>query len=246
MRLTHLLKSLGQTLGFHVQRNHHNPAYTLMGLRREAFETVLDVGANRGQFAQAMLAEFPDATFHCFEPMPDAFQDLANWARGQSRVIPVQLALGEQVGNVEMNLHLAHDTSSSLLSTTRHGESVYPFVREQASRQVGITTLDHYLDSIPRPIGRAILKIDVQGYETQVLKGAPKALSQILACILEVNIDDLYEGQSKFSDIVRLMTDGGLRYAGNFDQVYGEDGRVIALDALFLRNRSGISSPVAR
>jgi hypothetical protein len=52
---------------------------------------------------------------------------------------------------------------------------------------------------------------------------------------LEVCLDPLYEEQAKFLEIAQLLQEAKFRYAGNLDQVYGEDGRVVFLDAVFLR-----------
>jgi FkbM family methyltransferase len=230
------LQGLAAKLGLHVVRNHRNPSHTLMGLGRFDFETVLDVGANSGQFAQEMRPRFPRATFHCFEPGPTAFKDLSAWAMTQRNVLPVQLAIGDKPGRLDLNVHTDHTTSSSLLATTSHKESLYPFVVAQSKVQVRMATLDHYISELAEPLrGQTLLKLDVQGYETPALRGATQTLSKVRACIVEVNIDELYEGQSRFADIVQLMSAAGLDYAGNFNQEFATDGHVIFLDAVFVR-----------
>jgi FkbM family methyltransferase len=237
MNLNLLMQRAAMRLGFYVVRRFRNPAYTLMGLGRYDFRTVLDVGANRGQFAQAMKPRFPRATFHCFEPTPAAFADLALWASTQTGVLPVQVALGEKRGALEMNLHLDHSTSSSFLRTTAHSERLYPFTSAQETLSVAIERLDDFVAALPTPLEDDILlKLDVQGYEAQVLRGAPIVLSRVRATIMEVSIDELYEGQSTFSELVALMNESRLRYAGNLNQEYAPDGRVIFLDAVFIRD----------
>jgi FkbM family methyltransferase len=236
MTLSQTLKTLAARFGFHVVRNYQNPAHTLLGLGRTEFRTVLDVGANTGQFARAMSSNFPRATFHCFEPTPVAFEALSTWASTQQRIIPVQLALGEHAGILDMNLHTQHSTSSSLLATSAHCEALYPFTAAQATISVRVERLDDYVAALRAPLaGELLLKIDVQGYEAQVLRGAPRIVSQVRACIVEVSLDELYHGQTRFTDIASLMQAGNLEYAGNFEQTYGDDGRVVSLDAVFAR-----------
>ena len=55
------------------------------------------------------------------------------------------------------------------------------------------------------------------------------------ACILEINLDRLYEDQADFQDLVNLLHSIGYRYIGNLDQTYAEDGHVIFIDSVFIR-----------
>ena len=83
--------------------------------------------------------------------------------------------------------------------------------------------------------GRTLVKMDVQGYEEQVIAGATSVLTHADACILEVIQDPMYEHQATFDGVYQQLTKLGLRYAGNLDQQYADDGRVIWLDAVFIR-----------
>jgi FkbM family methyltransferase len=235
-KISRTAQRLASRFGFHLLRNHRYPAHTLMGLQRAKFGTVFDVGANSGQFARIMHPRFPAASFHCFEPTPAAFTTLSAWAATVPRVVPVHAALGEVAGTMAMNLHTDHDTSSSLLATTAQNEALYPFMAAQSKIDVKVMRLDDYVAGLAAPLaGDILLKLDVQGFEAPVLRGAPKLLAQVRACITEVNIDELYQGQSRFADIVALMTAAGLQYAGNFHQEYDTDGHVIYIDAMFQR-----------
>ncbi len=236
MTLPRTLKLLAAKMGYHIVRNSQNPAHTLMGLGRFDFGTVLDVGANAGQFAGEMRPRFPRATFHCFEPTPTAFDQLSQWAATQQRVIPVQRALGDQPGSLEMNVHEEHNTSSSLLPTTALCETIWPYTAAQRKVTIEVQCLDEYVAGLSTPLeDNILLKLDVQGYEIQVLRGAPSLLRRVRACICEISLDHLYEGQSRFMDILEAMNNAGLQYGGNFDQAYGADGHVIFFDALFHR-----------
>lgn len=238
MNVKLLLKTLASKVGFHVVRNYQNPAHTLMGLPHDSFGTVLDVGANSGQFARAMYRRFPKATFHCFEPTPAAFLELAAWAGRQKRVNAVHIALGDKADTVEMNLHTQHTTSSSLLPTSEHCKELYPFTTAQTRVSVEMKRLDDYVLGLSSPlVPGVLLKIDVQGFELKVLYGAVQVLSQTNACIIEVSLDELYLGQARFEQIVAFMDANDFRYAGNFNQAFGADGHVISLDALFMRNQ---------
>lgn len=231
------VRRLLNTLGLDVVRFHQSPARTLLGLAHEDIRSVIDVGANCGQFAQKISEIFPQAEIWSFEPLPEPFQKLSEWAKTQNgRVKCFNVALGDSEGEVEMHLHTEHSPSSSLLQATDRCHALYPQTRAERNVKVRLTTLDQMLsaeiDRMPRDI---LLKLDVQGYEDRVLRGAYKVLSEVRACILEVCLDPLYVGQADFFTLSSMLHEAGLRYAGNLDQVYGKDGHVIYLDAVFVR-----------
>lgn len=137
-----------------------------------------------------------------------------------------------------MHHHHGHTPSSSLLSTA-HCHQLYPQTSSESISKVRLTTLDKALQSyLPNMLSNILLKLDVQGFEDRVLRGSKNVLDVCSACVLEVSIDPLYEGQADFFELARSIKESGFRYGGNLDQVYGEDGRVIYLDAVFLRGKS--------
>ena len=78
-----------------------------------------------------------------------------------------------------------------------------------------------------------LVKMDVQGFEDRVIKGGKETLRKALACILEVSLHPLYEGQPSFMDLCRQMEKLGFQYAGNILQIYDNDGSIVYIDALF-------------
>jgi FkbM family methyltransferase len=220
-----------------LKNSPNRPRQTMLGLRSRPIRTVIDVGANTGQFSRNISGFFPSARFYCFEPLPDPFAELSAWAKTQKgRVMCFNLAIGDEDGATEMFVHENHTPSSSLLATTKLTEKYYPFTKEQRRVSVMQTTLDAALAEIRNELTSEILiKLDVQGYEDRVIAGGVKTFSQASACVVEVSLDTLYEGQAGFEHLLTMLDDIGYRYRGNLDQTYGEDGHCIFLDAVFLR-----------
>jgi len=81
-----------------------------------------------------------------------------------------------------------------------------------------------------------LIELDVQGYEDRGIFGGREMFRRARACILELNLDSLYEGQAAFEGIIPLLSHFGHQYAGNLDQVCAEDGHVIYADALFINS----------
>jgi FkbM family methyltransferase len=230
-------RSLLSKAGFHIQRKSECPQFNLVGLGRIPFATILDVGANEGQFAREFMQHFPGAAFFCFEPLAAPYERLAGWAAGQRNVKTFNFALGDGDRTAEIFAHTDHTPSSSLLKTTDYSSSLYPFTVAQKSETIEIRTLDGVmLDVLAAEKSPVLMKLDVQGFEKHVLRGGRGVLAKTKACIVEVSLDALYEGQSTFREIFAEMDAAGFSYAGNFGQVHAADGHVIYLDAVFIRN----------
>jgi FkbM family methyltransferase len=212
--------------------------HSLLGIRNLPIKTIIDVGANKGQFARYISTLFPEAYIYCFEPLPEPYKELNKWAEKQRnvKVKTFNLALGDSEEVLRMFSHIEHRTSSSFLRTTKICENLYPFTQKQLSIPVRLTTLDNWIKKLPNPPALEILiKLDVQGYEDRVIKGGQEIFSMAKACILEVCLDQLYEGQATFKDISLLLYDLGYYYAGNLNQNYADDGHVISIDAVFMK-----------
>ena len=225
-------------LGLDIRRVRHVPSHTLLGLRERPIRSVIDVGANVGQFARTMRRIFPDATLYCFEPLGGSFAELESWARAQptDAVRPFRMALGDAVGTVPMHHHVEFSPASSILASTHELDEQFPKTRAKAVEEVPLSTLDAVLGELETPpVEEILLKIDTQGYEEPVLRGAARTLKRVRACIVEVTLDPLYAGQSTFEGILGELSRHGLEYRGNLEQAYAEDGHVIFLDAVFVR-----------
>jgi FkbM family methyltransferase len=231
------IKSGFNILGFDIVKQENSPKMTWLGLKSRNIQTVIDIGANTGQFAKKITYLFPRSKIYCFEPLPDAFEELTSWAATQQgRVIPLNLALGKTAGEVEMFLHEEHPASSSLLATTKLTEQYYPTTKNQKRIVVRQSNLDDALDGINADLtSEVLIKMDVQGFEANVIAGGHRTFNKATACILEVGLDDLYEGQASFLELLTTLNGQGYRYMGNLAQIYGADGHCIYLDAVFIR-----------
>jgi FkbM family methyltransferase len=231
------ISELLRPVGFDLIRLYRVPRTTFMGLRRYPIRTIVDVGANRGQFAEEALAFFPQAHIISFEPQPQAFRVLAHRAAtGRGHITPVNLALGDTESTARMQVHVDWDYSSSLLDTTPLAHQLYPYQQEQSTLEVRVTTLDRYFQESGLPLEADILvKIDAQGYDDRVIRGGPSVVQQARAVIVEINLDSLYEHQGSFKDIYEMLDSFGYRYVGNLDQTYATDGHVVFIDGVFVR-----------
>ena len=232
------IRGLLRVLGYDIVAYESSPERTLLGLVKPAVSTVIDIGANVGQFARIATEHFPQATLFCFEPLPSAFAELRNWAarRKAGKTHLFNVALGDADERGLMYVHTDHEVSSSLLETTEVVEALYPLTKAQTPIQVSVTTLDEAMSPYLNDInGNMLVKLDVQGFEDRVLRGATMTLARTQAVILEVGLDLLYRNQADFLGLMSILDRNGFRYAGNLSQTYASDGHVVFVDAVFRR-----------
>jgi FkbM family methyltransferase len=197
------------------------------------FATVLDVGASRGQFALFALARFPGAKLICFEPLPEA-QATARRVLAGRDVELHGIALGLSPG--ETTLHVsARDDSSSLLPIGSRQVAAFPGTHEDRRVDVPVGVLATYLDeNIARP---CLLKIDVQGLELDVLRGAGASLDHVDEIFVEVSFVELYTGQALASDVICYLAERDLRLSDVHGIVRAADGTALQADLLFRREQ---------
>ncbi|ATY34297.1 FkbM family methyltransferase [Sphingomonas psychrotolerans] len=236
MTLKSAARNFAEKFGLHVIRQSQNPLHHYLGLGDFPFTTIFDIGANEGQFAREARRRFPSSKLYCFEPVDAAYAKLKSWCDADGNAVPVHIALGDSAGSVEMAVHPHHTPSSSLLKTTDISHDLYPVTKDQSSQSVEIQRLDDFVSGLKDDIGdNLLLKLDVQGFEAAVLRGAPGTIARANGIITEICLESLYEGQSTFEEVLDLARAGGMSYSGNLNQVYGEGGKVLYIDAVFLR-----------
>lgn len=193
--------------------------------------TVLDVGANDGEFAAEIAGMLPDAHVISFEPLRDAYDALTRTCRGP-RFTAYNFALGEGEARAEIR-RSAFSPSSSLLPMAAVHVAAFPHTREEGVEQIEVRRLDS-LELHLRP--NVLVKLDVQGYEDRVIRGGRETISRAAAVICEVSFEPLYEGQPLFDDINCQLRELGFRYRGSWRQLPDpRDGHLLQADAIFLR-----------
>lgn len=204
-------------------------------LRNIGFKTVLDIGANTGQFVTSMHEIFPDATIYSFEPLADCYKQLIANFGNLPNFHAFNLALGNQTGQVEINRNEFSPSSSFLPMVELHKEA-FPYTRKSVIQQVNIAKLDLIAEDLKleKPL---LIKIDVQGFEKEVLAGGQKTISQADIIIIEISLECLYEGQPFFHEIYQELINLGFEYGGNFYQLLNSsDGGILQVDAIFRKN----------
>jgi FkbM family methyltransferase len=205
-------------------------------LRAWQFATVLDIGANVGDFAFTIRPLLPDAQIYSFEPLPDCYQQMLEHLKGITKFNAFNVALGEQSGELEFQ-RSSHSPSSSFLRMAEAHKTAFPASAGNQAVKVRVERLDDFAAQLT-VIEPLLVKIDVQGYEGHVLRGGQQTLRRAAAMIVETSFEPLYEGQPLFPDVYRTLTEWGFTYLGRLDQFCDpHDSRPLQQDSLFVKRR---------
>ena len=207
-------------------------------LHASGADIVLDVGANTGQFGDMLFREGFLGTVISFEALPDVHAILRQRAK---RIAPTNwrvascVALGSANGTLEMNI-AGNSVSSSILPMMTAHEDAAPLSRYVRKEVVQVRRLDEIaMDYLPCD-GCILIKIDTQGYELEVLKGATQLLGRTVALQLELSLVKLYAGAPSFVEAVSFANSLGYELFGIVPGFRDKrNGRLLQVDGFFMR-----------
>ncbi len=198
---------------------------------------VVDVGANVGQYAQRMRAAGLTLPIVSFEPGGEAHGELVRAATDDPAwTVAPRMAISDVEGTATLNVNKRSDMNSlkPIADTTR---TAFPKAKAMTEEEVATRRLDDVMDEFAdlgdRPL---FLKVDTQGNELEVIRGAAGALDRIVAIQLEMSLVPMYEGESVYlvllNELDRLGFDLHLVLPGYFSRALG---RQLQFDGLFIR-----------
>lgn len=205
-----------------------------------AMGTVVDVGANRGQFALAARQWAPDARVISFEPLSGPAEIFRRVFSGDDQVVLHESAIGPAPMMQKMHVS-ARDDSSSLLPISSVQTTMFPGTGEVATTEVRVGPLEEFVNSQDlRP--EAMLKLDVQGFEYEALIGCESMLPHFHWVYCECSFVELYSGQKLVSDVIEWLSQKGFDLKGIYNPAYDTYGQAVQADFLFQRKLGAIGS----
>lgn len=206
-------------------------------LRSRQIDTVLDVGANIGQFGCKLRAAGYTGRIISFEPIEAVFQTLKSVADRDGNWTVHHTALGHTRGLQKIKISES-SVFSSLLEQTSAAQRYDLAARVLREETIDVDLLDNL--SAEFRSSRVFLKIDTQGFEREVLSGATESLGGILGIQAELPIMHLYKGVWSFSEALDYFSERGFILSqvcpANYDKE--DEASLLELDCIFRRNDS--------
>jgi FkbM family methyltransferase len=188
--------------------------------------TLIDVGANVGQFSLLIRTLHPEAYIHAFEPLSRPSGRFARLFKGDERTTLHRCAIGPLSGSTTMHVTGEDDGSSLLVPAAAKTVGV---------EQVAVRRLDEVLnatDGIARPV---LLKLDTQGFELPALHSCGLLLDKVDFVYVEVSFMEHYLGQALADEVVQYLFGRGFSLTAVNDPAFDEAGRCMQADFLFSR-----------
>jgi FkbM family methyltransferase len=200
-------------------------------------DMVVDIGANKGQFALVVRECLPSARVLSFEPLGGpAARFTALFANDPLTTLHL-VAIGPKRGTGLIHLS-AREDSSSLLPIAEAQNELFPGTAETGTLEVRVARLGDIINR--SDVGsRALLKLDVQGFELQALEGCGELLAEFAYVYVECSFVELYSGQSLAPDVIHWLHQRQFDLQGAFNTSYDKKGRAIQADFLFSHSSVG-------
>ncbi len=197
--------------------------------------TVLDIGANEGQYAKMIRIGGYKNRIISFEPTRGAFTKLQKISASEQHWEVYNMALGNFDGRIEINVS-GNSQSSSILEMNETHLNTAPASKYIGKEIVEIRTLNSLFKELNISDRPVYMKIDTQGFEKNVLLGANSFLNSIKAVQLEMSVQPLYQGEELYYQLSDYLYQGGFRLVKIVRGLTKSDGELLQFDGVFMRD----------
>jgi FkbM family methyltransferase len=244
IRPQHAIRNLLRRRGYEVIRVFSDSrAESLLALhsaklfRQFGINCVLDVGAHVGGYGAWLRNNGYEGFIVSFEPVDGNFRLLQQRRQNDSRWTAHALALGSRDEEKEINVTNASNFSSFFNPTDKSRAEFGDLSAVRSREPVRVRRLDSLLRDVMPPLDdpRIYLKLDTQGWDLEVLKGATGCIDRVVAVQSEVSVQALYGGMPGIGDSLQALRELGFTVSGFFPVVLDSDLAIIELDCVAVR-----------
>jgi FkbM family methyltransferase len=171
-----------------------------------------------------------------FEPLSKAYEILVLEAENDKKWNTYNFALGNKHEEIAINVSKNLFSSSILGMTAIHSESAIAS-HYQSQEKIIVKTINDIHDNLFNEDDVVLLKIDVQGFEKNVIEGASSVIHKIKGVQIEMSLVELYEGEMLFFQMADLLSKHGFSLYSLENGFYNNDtGQLLQVDGIFFRN----------
>jgi len=237
--LKSMIRNGGRRLGVQIGKFHPErqmAARVIAATEMLGAPTVIDVGANTGQFGHELLSAGFRGAVISFEPLGVEHGRLSQRAhRFPNWKVAARCAIGDEDG--ETTIHRAGNSySSSLLAMRAEHIRAAPGSQTIAEEKVRVRRLDGCAEITQDTSGPLFLKIDTQGFELHVLRGAAGLMPRIAGMIIECSLSPLYDGGPLFADVFNAVSELGFTLHDLIPGFQSPEGQMLQVDILVAQN----------
>ena len=204
--------------------------------QRFGITTILDIGANGGQYAQRLRDTGYTGKVISFEPIPGVFAELQSKADKDPLWDCCNYALGAEEGSAEIHIAGNSAESSSLLDMEQRHVDAMPISAYVDTQTIPIKRLDDVYPGLVGARENVWLKLDVQGYEMNALRGGMESLASVKVVEIELSLVPLYKDAPTMCEVVTFLTRQGFTLVwlepNFFDPQFGY---ALQMDGIFIR-----------
>jgi FkbM family methyltransferase len=208
-------------------------------LRQLQVDVVLDIGANIGQYGTLLRKEGYRGDIHSFEPIASIFEMLKQTAEGDKNWFVHKMAMGDKEGQRTINIMESSDFSSFLKPNefSEHHREYGLKSKIVAQENVVTSTVDAFVRARSDELRdkRILLKMDTQGFDHEVFKGALESMKQVVAIQSEISFIPIYEGMPTYLDSFRLYEQNGFRISGLYPVSRMENLALVEMDCVAVK-----------
>jgi FkbM family methyltransferase len=232
-RIKKLIKNIIHSIG--LELSYYVPLANALNVN--GIKTVFDIGANKGQFAESLRRGGFKGKIISFEPTTEAYKIIINRSRNDDNwIIHERCALGSVEDVVEINISKNSGSSSILPILSAHLNSA-PDSKYIGKEKINQIPFDKIFKDYWNGLDPFFLKIDTQGYENEIIKGAENALRYAKGVQLEISFHELYANQANYKDILRWAELNNFfiwSFHDGFSNI--DNGKTLQADICFFKN----------
>lgn len=203
-------------------------------IKKIKVKTVIDIGSNKGQFLLLCSKYFPYANFFSFEPQLDQLEIQKKFFRNKIKIKFFNFALGETEKISILYVTSRKDSSSMYKINKKLVKNKDYEITEK--KEIKIKKISNILKK--KDLKKNILvKIDVQGYELNVIKGFEKLITEVKYLLIEVSNNEVYKKQPKSSKIIKYLKRKKFKIASESNWIQLDKSNVKQKDILFINEK---------
>lgn len=228
---------VNQKIGYdvvHFSGQHNLRAHLCKVIDTYQIDKIIDVGANEGQFGEFLRSIGFKGGIYSFEPVAAAFEKLSTVSSSDKNWFVYNFALGATSGETFINVS-KYTSFSSILSPSDYALGRWSNSHVDHQEKIAIKTLDECCaEGLISESDSVFLKMDTQGYDLEVFKGAHSMLSQVRGILSELSLIAVYDGMPNYMQSLSTFEAAGFAVSGFYPITRNKDLSLNEVDCVLV------------